>query len=74
MKGNNESRAKGMRQKTQTALISIEDPTSEAVAKLAQSFREIPRVESVAFNLELPMASVEFEPQQCSVDTLYALP
>jgi len=35
-----------------------------------QSFREILRFESVAFNLELKVAYVEFEPQQCSVDTL----
>ena len=59
-----------MRQKTQMAVISIGDLTSEAVPKLGQSFREIPGVESVAFNLELEVASVEFEPQQCSVDTL----
>lgn len=69
MKGN-ESRVKGMRPKSQMAVISIGDLTSEAVPKLAQSFREIPGVESVAFNLELQVASVEFEPQQCSVDTL----
>ncbi len=31
---------------------------------------EVPGVESVAFNLELQAASVEFEPQQCSIDTL----
>jgi hypothetical protein len=49
---------------------SIGDLTSEAVPKLAQSFKEVPGVESVAFNLELQVASVEFEPQQCSVDTL----
>ena len=59
-----------MRPKSQMAVISIGDLTSEAVPKLAQSFREIPGVESVAFNLELQVASVEFEPQQCSVDTL----
>ena len=35
----------------------------------AQSFREILRFESVAFNLELKVACVEFEPQQCRVDT-----
>ena len=59
-----------MRQKSQMAVISLGDLTSEAVLKLAQSFKEVPRVESVAFNLELQVASVEFEPQQCSVDTL----
>ena len=59
-----------MRQKSQMAVISIGDLTSEAVPKLAQSFKEVPGVESVAFNLELQVASVEFEPQQCSVDTL----
>ncbi len=59
-----------MGRKTQMAVISIGDLTSEAVPKLAQSFREVPGVESVAFNLELQAASVEFEPQQCSIDTL----
>jgi len=59
-----------MRQKTQMAVISIGDLTSEAVPKFAQSFREIPGVGSVAFNLEPQVASVEFEPQQCSIDTL----
>ena len=58
-----------MRQKTQMAVISIGDLPSEAIPKLTQSFREVPGVESVAFNLELQVASVEFEPQQCSVDT-----
>jgi hypothetical protein len=38
MKGN-ESRVKGMRQKSQMAVISIGDLTSEAVPKLAQSFK-----------------------------------
>ncbi|MDZ4342737.1 MAG: hypothetical protein U1E51_09925 [Candidatus Binatia bacterium] len=59
-----------MGSKTQMAVISIGDLTSEAVPKLAQSFREILRFESAAFNLDLKVASVEFEPQQCSVDTL----
>ena len=59
-----------MRQKTQMAVISIGDLTSAAIPKLTQSFREVPGVESVAFNLELQTASVEFEPQQCSIDTL----
>lgn len=59
-----------MGSKTQMAVISIGDLTSEAVPKLAQSFREVPGVGSVAFNLELQVASVEFEPQQCSEDTL----
>jgi len=39
------------------AVISIGDLTSEAVPKLAQSFKEVPGVESVAFNLELQVAS-----------------
>jgi copper chaperone CopZ len=69
MKGN-ERRVESMGSKTQMAVISIGDLTSEAVPKLAQSFKEVPGVESVAFNLELQVASVEFEPQQCSVDTL----
>jgi len=59
-----------MGHKTKMAVISIGDLTSEAVPKLAQSFKEVPGVESVAFNLELQVASVEFEPQQCSIDTL----
>lgn len=59
-----------MRQKTQMAVISIEDLTSEAIPKLTQSFKELPGVESVRSNLELQVASVEFEPQQCSLDTL----
>ena len=52
------------------AVISMGDPTSEVISKLTQSFREVPGVESVAFNLEPEVASVEFEPQQCSVGTL----
>ena len=40
-----------MRPKSQMAVISIGDLTSEAIPKLAQSFKEVPGVESVAFNL-----------------------
>ncbi len=69
MKGD-ERRKESVRKKTQMAVISIGDLTSEAVPKLTQSFKEVPGVESVAFNLELQVASVECEPQQCSIDTL----
>jgi copper chaperone CopZ len=56
--------------KTKTAIISIEDLTSEAIPTLTQALKEVPGVESVDFNLERKVAAVEFDPQRSNIDHL----
>ncbi len=56
--------------KTKTAIISIEDLTSEAIPKLSDALKSVPGVESVDFSLERKVAVVEFDPIQSNVDGL----
>lgn len=56
--------------RTKTAIISIEDLTSEAIPTLNQTLKAVPGVESVDFNLESKVAVVEFDPGQSNVDNL----
>lgn len=53
-----------------TAIISIEDLTSEAVPSLTQALRAVPGVQSVDFSLERKVAVVEFDRGQSTVDDL----
>ncbi len=56
--------------RTKTAIISIQDLTSEALPVLRQAFESAPGVESVDFSLERSVAVVEFDPSQSNVDDL----
>lgn len=56
--------------KTCTAVISIQDLTSEAVPTLSQALKAVPGVYSVDFSLERSVAVVEFDVQQSKVDDL----
>lgn len=56
--------------RTQTAIISIQDLTSEAIPTLTQVLNAVPGVQSVDFSLERGVAVVEFDRQQSIVDDL----
>lgn len=56
--------------RTKTAIISIQDLTSEALPKLSEVLRGVTGVESVDFSLERNVAVVEFDPTQSNVDHL----
>ncbi|MEE9549816.1 MAG: heavy metal-associated domain-containing protein [Candidatus Binatia bacterium] len=56
--------------KTKTAIISIEDLTSEAIPKLSDALNGVSGVESVDFSLERKVAVVEFDPIKSNVDGL----
>ena len=56
--------------KTSTAIISIQDLTSEAFPVLKQALKAVPGVQSVDFSLERSVAVVEFDVQQSKVDDL----
>ena len=55
---------------TKTAIISIQDLTSEAIPTLSQALKAIPGVESVDFSLERSVAVVEFDQKQSNLDDL----
>jgi hypothetical protein len=56
--------------RTKTAIISIEDLTSESIPVLSQAFKALPGVEGVDFNLDRKVAVVEFDPAESNVDNL----
>ena len=56
--------------KTTTAIISIQDLSSEALPTLTQALKAVPGVESVDFSLERSVAVIEFDKEQSSVDDL----
>lgn len=56
--------------KTSTAIISIQDLTSEAFTTLTEALKAVPGVQSVDFSLERSVAVVEFDLQQSKVDDL----
>ena len=56
--------------KTTTAIISIQDLSSEAIPTVSRALKAVPGVESVDFSLERSVAVVEFDKQQSSVDDL----
>ncbi len=56
--------------KTKTAILSIEDLTSGAVAELSEAFRDAAGVTEVDFSLERKVAVVEFDPETTTVDAL----
>jgi copper chaperone CopZ len=56
--------------KTQTAIISIKDLTTEAVPVLQQALNSVPGVQSVDFSLERSVAVIEFEGQHSKIDDL----
>ena len=56
--------------KTSTAIISIQDLTSEAFPTLSQALKAVPGVQSVDFSLERSVAVVEFDLLQSKVNDL----
>ena len=56
--------------KTQTAVISIQHLTTEAIPPLRQALAAVPGVQSVDFSLERSVAVVEFDGEQSKVDDL----
>jgi len=56
--------------KITTAIISIQDLSSEALPTLTQALKAVPGVESVDFSLERSVAVIEFDKEQSSVDDL----
>ncbi len=55
--------------RTKTAIISIEDLTTEAIPTLSQAFKAVPGVQSVDFSLERSVAVIEFDPKQSNIDS-----
>lgn len=56
--------------KTSTAIISIQDLTSEAFPSLTDALKAVPGVQSVDFSLERSVAVVEFDVRQSKLDDL----
>lgn len=56
--------------KTSTAIISIQDLTSQAFPILRQALKAVPGVQSIDFSLERSVAVVEFDVQQTKIDDL----
>ena len=56
--------------RTKTAIISIQDLTTEAIPKISQALKAVPGVESVDFSLERSVAVVEFDSKQSNIDNL----
>ncbi|MGH7844658.1 MAG: heavy-metal-associated domain-containing protein [Candidatus Binatia bacterium] len=56
--------------RTRTAVLSIENLTSDAFSALTQALKAVPGVESVSFSVERSVASVDFDPNQSSIDDL----
>ena len=56
--------------RTKTAILSIQDLTSETIPALREILKAVPGVESVDFSPERSVAVIEFDPQQSEVDTL----
>jgi len=56
--------------RTTTAVISIQDLTSEAFPTLTEALKTVPGVQSVDFSLERSVAVVEFDLLQSKVDDL----
>ena len=56
--------------RTTTAVISIQDLTSEAFPKLTEALKAVAGVQSVDFSLERSVAVVEFDLLQSKVDDL----
>lgn len=61
---------KSRQMRTRTAIISIQDLTSEAIPILTHALRAVPGVQSIDFSLERSVAVVEFDRQQSVVDDL----
>ena len=55
---------------TKTAIISIEDLSSDAIPVLDRAFHGVLGVESVDYNLDRNVAVVEFDPAKTKVDDL----
>ena len=56
--------------KTQTAVISIQGLTAEALPPLKQALAAVPGVQNVDFSLERSVAVVEFDGEHSKVDDL----
>jgi hypothetical protein len=56
--------------RNKTAIISIQDLTSEAIPSLREILKAVPGVESVDFSVERSVAVIEFDPQRSGVDAL----
>lgn len=56
--------------RTKTAIISIQELTSEAIPLLSAALRALPGVESVDFSLERSVAVIEFDQKQSNLDDL----
>ena len=56
--------------KAQTAVISIQDLTTEAIPALREAFKAVAGVQSVDFSLERSVAVIEFDGEQSKIDDL----
>ncbi|HWP60548.1 MAG TPA: heavy-metal-associated domain-containing protein [Candidatus Acidoferrales bacterium] len=56
--------------RTRTAIISVENLTAEAFPVLRAALKAVPGVETVAFNVERSVVSVDFDIQKATVDDL----
>ena len=56
--------------KAQTAVISIQDLTTEAIPPLRQALKAVPGVQNVEFSLERSVAVIEFDGEQSKIDDL----
>ena len=56
--------------KAQTAVISIQDLTTEAIPPLRQALKAVPGVQNVDFSLERSVAVIEFDGEQSKIDDL----
>lgn len=56
--------------KTKTAILSIENLTSESIPDLSQTLQALSGVEEVDFSLEREVAVIEFQPDLITVEEL----
>ena len=56
--------------KTKTAIISIDDLTSQTIGTLSDLLKAIPGVESIDFSIERKVAVAEFDPTRTHVEEL----
>jgi copper chaperone CopZ len=55
---------------TKTAIISIDDLTSQTIGTLSDLLKAVPGVDSIEFNIERKVAVAEFDPTRTHVDEL----
>ncbi len=55
---------------TKTAIISIDDLTSQTIGTLSDLLKAVPGVDSIEFNIERKVAVAEFDPTRTNVEEL----